>query len=100
MRRTNANTVPTMNRSLSLSMTVGLVIGGGRRERGEPDAGGRAEPRGHQLGKRLLGLVQGRADDPVAAARGRRFDPLGAAASQQLLPHPVGPPFRLEDAGG
>jgi hypothetical protein len=28
--------------------------------------------------------VQGRADDPVAAARGRRLDPLGAAPGQQF----------------
>ena len=79
---------------------LGIVIGDGRGQLCEPDADGRAEPRGHQLGMRLLGLVQGRADDPVAAACGRRLDPLGPAASQQFLPHPVGPPLGPADAGG
>jgi hypothetical protein len=83
------------------SHRIGRVSAGSSRgQLCEPDAGGRAEPRGHQLGKRLLGLVQGRADDPLAAARGRRLDPLGPAASQQFLPHPVGPPLGPADAGG
>ncbi len=77
----------------------GLVIADGRGELGEPRAGVRAEPRGYPLDQRLLGLVQGRADDSVAAARGRRLDPLRAAPGQQLLPHPVGPPLGLADVG-
>ena len=59
----------------------------------------RAEPPGHPRRQRLLGLVQGRADDPVAASRRRRLDLPGAALGQQLLPHPVGPPLGLADAG-
>ena len=44
--------------------------------------------------------MQGRADDPVAAARGRRLDLSDAALGQQFLPRPVGPPLALADAGG
>ena len=60
---------------------------------------GLGEP-GQPRRQRLLGLVQGRADDPVAAARGRRLDLFGAALGHQFLPHPVGPPLGLADAGG
>ena len=79
---------------------VGVVIVGGRGQDGQAGAGVRAEPPGHLRRQRLLGLVQSRADDPVAAARGRRLDLLRAALGQQFLPHPVGPPFGLADAGG
>ena len=63
-------------------------------------AGVRAEPRCHPQRERLLGLVQGRADDPVAAARGRRLDPLGAAPGQQFPADPVSAALGLADAGG
>jgi len=79
---------------------VALVIVGGRGQGGEARAGVRAEPRGHPRRQRLLGLVQGRADDPVAVAGGRRLDLFGAALGQQFHPHPVGPPLGLADAVG
>jgi hypothetical protein len=78
---------------------VGLIVGD-LGQGGQAGAGVRAEPRGHQRRQRLLGLVQGRADDPVAAACGRRLDPLRAAASQQFLPDPVGAPLGPADAVG
>jgi hypothetical protein len=79
---------------------VGLVIAGGRGQLREPRAGVRAEPRCHPQRERLVGLVQGRADDPVAAARGRRLDPLGAAPGQQFPADPVSAALGLADAGG
>jgi hypothetical protein len=79
---------------------VGLVIVGGRGQGGQAGAGIRTDPRGHPRRQRLLGLVQGRADDPVAAAGGWRLDLPGAALGQQFLPHPVGPSLGLADAGG
>jgi hypothetical protein len=79
---------------------VALVITGGRRQGGQARAGVRTEPPGHPRRQRLLSLVQGRADDPVAPALGRRLDLPGAAPGQQFLPHPVGPPLGLADAGG
>jgi hypothetical protein len=77
----------------------GVVIVSGRGQLRKPRTDLLTEPGRHAQGQRLLGLVQGRADDPVTAARRWRFDPLRATAGQQLLPHPVSAPLGLADAG-